>query len=276
MEKTITSRYKGKRIIYNHVLYENPNSNDFDFHTHDICEILLLKQGDVSGKIGARTYKLKKNDLIIFRPMAVHGVFIDSNRNYERYNILFDEKAIANKAFEKLPADLDIISFEGNNYVLDIFNKLDYYYDKFKGNDLKRLILNLVEELVFNLTLAPCNKLNTQLISENPLLNRAIEYIQSNYANQITVEQICKELFISKSHLHHLFADNINISPKKYINLQRLAKAQSLMSNGVKPYEAYLLCGFTDYATFYRNYRNYFGHAPSSELSSSIIREIKS
>ncbi len=276
MPYSVISSYKDKKILYNHILWKNPDNTTFDFHTHDICEIIFLKKGDVSGKIGGKTYKLKKNNLIIFRPMVVHGIFIDSNQDYERYNILFDEKIMANKVFERFPKDLDIINFEGNNYIIDIFKKLDYYYSNFEGNNLKRLISNLIEELIFNLALVPYNKLNAELISSNPLMNRAIEYIQNNYTTQITVEQICKELYVSKSHLHHLFIDNINMSPKKYINLQRLAKAQRLIRTGIKPYEAYLLCGFTDYATFYRNYKNHFGHIPSLELETEIVREIKS
>ena len=52
--------------------------------------------------------------------------------------------------------------------------------------------------------------------------------------------------------------------------------AYKLMKSGKKPYDIYQACGFSDYATFYRNYKLHFGHIPSLENEIEIIRDIKS
>ena len=57
----------------------------------------------------------------------------------------------------------------------------------------------------------------------------------------------------------------MQITPKKYINIRRLAKAQKLIRLGEKPSSIFLSCGFCDYATFFRNYTSYFGYTPSQE-----------
>jgi len=270
----MVSSYTDREILYNHIINTSPDAKDFDLHTHDICELIFLKKGDVSGVISGKVYKLQRHDLIIFRSGVLHGINIDNDAEYERINILFDEKVIANRAFEKVSGDIDVINYSGNEYMIDIFKKMDLYYKNFSGNDLKRLITNLIEEIIFNLTLVQ-NESNGPAFVDS-IVDRAIEFIDNNYTKQIGVEDICNKLYISKSHLHHLFTDKLHISPKKYINLQRLAMARKMIRNGRKPYDVYFECGFKDYATFYRNYKLHFGHIPSMEMETEIERKIKS
>ena len=276
MSINIISTYKDSKIFYNHIINKAPNKIFFDLHTHDICELIFLQKGDVSGIINGKTYNLQKNDLIIFRPGVLHGIQINTHKEYERINILFDEKKTANGIFEKIPTDLDVINYNGNNAIIDIFNKFDFYYNHFNNDNLKVIVTNLVEEIIFNLTLVKTKEINKDPFSVNSNVNTAIEFIDKNYTLPITIDDICNELYISKSHLHHLFTDNLHISPKKYINMQRLLKARSMIRNGLKPYDIYLSCGFKDYATFYRNYKEYFGHIPSMEMEQEIERKIES
>lgn len=258
-------------------MHEAAGNIDFDMHTHDICEIIFLKRGNVSCIIGGKTYKLFKESLIIFRPHVPHRVVLTGSEIYERYNILFDEKMLANGIFRKLPENFDVINYSGNSYIEDLFKKLDYYYNHFKGKDLKLLMTHIIEELIFNLTLVPEKRLNEGLMSVNPVINSAVEYIDKIYTKEdITIDDICKYLYITKSHLHHLFTEYMQISPKKYINSKRLSKARELIRTGKKPTEVYQMCGFLDYATFYRNYKMTFGHSPSEGADAEIERIIES
>jgi len=277
MTQKMVSNFHGTDIIYNHAIVENPIEKHFGLHTHDICEVIFLKSGDVSAVIGGKTYKLSKNSITIFRPGIIHAIKIDNEKTiYERYNILFDEKKIANKIFDKIPKELEVINYSGNNFITDIFKKMDYYHEHFENENLRILIHALVEELIFNLSLTPTREMSGAPVSVNPLISQAIEFIEKNFEKDISVEDVSRALYISKRHLHHLFCENLQISPKKYINSIRLAKAQNLLRIGAKPSSVYDICGFSDYATFYRNYINHFGHSPSMETVTEIERKIRS
>ena len=278
MENEYISGYKDGKIHYNHIIMREVDKTvNFDMHTHDICEIIYLKKGNISCIIGGKTYKLFKESLVIFRPHVPHRIIVNDSGAYERYNILFDEKILANGIFDKLPEKFDVINFSGNNYIEDLFKKLDYYYNHFKGKDLKLLITHITEELIFNLMLVPEKRYNEGLMSVNPVINSAVEYIDKVYTEEdLSVEDICKHLYITKSHLHHLFSEHMHISPKKYINSKRLSKAIELIRTGNKPTEIYQLCGFSDYATFYRNYKMTFGHSPSEGADAEFERIIES
>ncbi len=269
------SSYKDSRILYNHAVVTPENlRGNFDMHSHDICELIYIIKGNVSGYIGAKEYKYPKGSLVIFRANIPHKILINDDSAYERYNILFDEKILANKIFDEIPEDIDVINISGNNFIEELFRKLDYYCKNFSGKNLKILINHIVEEIVFNITLFNKEDTNKGLMSVNNIINQAVEYIEDNYTNDITLDDICKKLFVNRSHLHHLFNEYIQMSPKKYINSKRLAKARNLLRTGIIPTEAYHMCGFSDYATFYRNYVSNFGYPPSLEEDMEIKRKI--
>ena len=272
------SSYEDESIVFNHIRLLVPKESDaaFLFHTHDICEIIFLVTGNVSGVIGAKTYNLDSNNLIIFRSPDIHRIKINSDTVYERYNILFDEKQFANGIFSKISKNINVIDFSQNKIFIDLFKKMDFYTQHFSGDDLKKLVYNLVEEIVFNMFLAKNKSLAPESDDTNPLINKAIEYIETNFRSPITVEDISRHLFISKRYLHYLFLEHFNLSPKKYINSKRMTLAYKLIKAGEKPYNIYQACGFSDYATFYRNFKIQFGHAPSKEIINKPLRLIQS
>jgi len=236
-----------------------------NFHVHDVAELILVKSGNVSAIIGEQMYRLGKNSLIIFRANTPHRMMFDGNSDYERYDILFDEAVLANQIFDRIPKNLCYIDCNGNNSILSLFEKLDFFCTHFNGDDLDLLLKHTIEELLFHIYLSPPDDYDGELLSFHPTLKEAIKYINHHYCEQITIDDMARHLCVNKSHLHHLFTEFLQITPKKYINIRRLAKAQKLIRMGEKPSSIFSSCGFWDYATFFRNYTSYFGYTPSQE-----------
>ena len=69
----------------------------------------------------------------------------------------------------------------------------------------------------------------------------------------------------TESYLYRLFKRELFKTPKKYLTEKRLLHAQRELKKGGKPTEVAEACGFDDYTTFYRNYVDHFGKAPSEE-----------
>ena len=99
----------------------------------------------------------------------------------------------------------------------------------------------------------------------NPLIAEALAYIDENLTTLSGVDEICEHLYITKSHLHHLFTKHLGVTPKRYVNSKRLLYAQHLIRQGKRATEAAIAVGYSDYATFFRGYKNYFGYPPSEE-----------
>ena len=272
----VISKCEGKNYFFNHAVYQDPMSIFFDFHTHTTCEIIFLKSGALSCIVGEKIYSLKKNDLMIFRANIPHKITFIENTEYERYNILFDEKKMANKVFFKLPKELNVISCDGDTRLIDLFEKMDLYCKKLDKKDAAVAVGNIVEEILFNIYLTPFDDMSRERATTHPIISSAIEYINAHYKEPITVSDVSEHLFVTKSHLHHLFMQTMQISPKRYINLKRISKARQLILLGEKPYDVYICCGFKDYTTFFRNYTMIFEHSPSEESGVVTEESIKS
>lgn len=266
-----------KTMFLNHTRTPHPQDAAFRTHIHDVCEIIYLLSGDVSAVIGEKTYKLPKNSVAFFRANLPHRIRIDSaDEPYERYDIIFDESKLANQIFYEISRNVDVINCAGDRSIADLFQKLDYYPQHFAGENLDILMRGIIEELLFNLSLMSDEASQEGILTVHPLIGSAIAYINEHYTEPITVEDICKHLNITKSYLHRLFTDELQISPKKYVNVRRLGRAQKLIRRGERPSHIYTTCGFSEYATFFRNYLEHFGHSPSAENEIEIERKIKS
>lgn len=274
---TIYSSYTYDDYLCNHNLQQiSQDDLSGDMHTHDICELLFLKKGNVSYNVEGRVYQLSKNCLVISRPLDCHSIYFENPTEYERYNILFDEKKLASDIYSRIPPSVDVINFDGNTLVCDLFRKFEYYGENFEGDELQVMLMHLTEEILYNVLLSSKTLEPRDMYTVSPLINKAIKYIDSNITTPLGIDTICEELYITKSHLHHLFIKHLQISPKQYILSKKLAMAQRELRSGSKPTDVYLTCGFTDYSTFYRDYKKHFGYAPSDEANVKIIREIRS
>ena len=141
------SQYEDDTLVYDHSTKKDQEHRDYSPHFHDICELIFFKSGDISYIVDGRKYKLKKNMLVLSRPTDRHCVYIEGDSDYERYNILFDEKLLPFNIYEKIPHDVCVIDFNTNKTVIELFNKMDYYCKKLEGSDLKHVLQNLIEEV---------------------------------------------------------------------------------------------------------------------------------
>ena len=262
-------------LLYGHSTAYFPKSEGmYQLHTHDVCELLLLKSGKASYTVEGRNYPLKKNSLVITRPSCIHTIRIESDEPYDRYNLLFDPQRLLPDLYNAIPQNLDVLHLDSNHAIVGLFQKMDLYFKQFQGKEQERLLTLLAEEIFFNIRLEASHAPEQNAVSSNPLIQQAIAYIEAHITTLTDIEEICSALFITKSHLHHLFVRHMQITPKKYIISKRLALAQRALRSGAKPTEIYLKFGFNNYATFYRDYKRYYGCSPSDELSVPELREI--
>ena len=99
----------------------------------------------------------------------------------------------------------------------------------------------------------------TMLVFTRPFV---VKYINSHLHELLTVEQIAKAFYLSRSQLNRLFHKRIGSSVYQYIQLKRLIEARLMLKAGRNPGDVARACGYTDYSCFYKAYRKYFGAAP--------------
>lgn len=266
-------RYSCENFSYNHSCFKNFDFLEIEPQTHDVYELIFVKQGSLSYMIEEKIYTVNDNDIIFTKPGILHRIIFSDNSIYDRYAILFDEKIIFNKIFDKIPKDIDVFYIKKSKKIEHIFQKMDFYCANFKELELENILTHLIDEIFYNILLSkePNHK---KLYTSHPIVTKAVHFIEDNICNNLSIEIICDYLFITKSHLNKLFNRYLGISPGKYITTKRLVAAQKEIRNGEMPTQVFSKFGFLEYSTFYRNYKEYFGYSPSEENDRVIIRQI--
>ena len=253
--------FKKDGFLFKHHISENLQKNAYSMHSHNVYELLYFLDGDATHVIENRKYKLKKGDLILIRPYQYHFIQIDSTSRYERFGALFDTEKHKIEGVDLIPEDIEIINIDGNAIAKDIFHKCDIYQKNCSEELLAPILSHLLSELFFSLHTFPTSK-SKESTSLSPLISKALQYINENICTICDMQEIADHLFISESYLFRQFKKELHQTPKKYILEKRLLMAQKMLSDGEKPTEVSLKCGFSDYTTFYRNYTDFFGYSP--------------
>jgi AraC-like DNA-binding protein len=96
----------------------------------------------------------------------------------------------------------------------------------------------------------------------NTAVSKVIDYVNLHYGEQLSLDMLAERFFVSKYHLSHEFNRQVGTSIYRYIQKKRLLIARQLMAQGKRPNEVYSVCGFGDYAGFYRAFKAEYGTGP--------------
>jgi AraC-like DNA-binding protein len=103
------------------------------------------------------------------------------------------------------------------------------------------------------------------IYSKRNLLSVKIEgFINEKLSENIYVEDICREFFISKNSLYRLFKEEFGVTVNEFILQKRLALAKELLAqnDSLSITEIAALCGFSDYNYFIRVFKKAVGTTP--------------
>ena len=89
-----------------------------------------------------------------------------------------------------------------------------------------------------------------------------VAYIEKNYAEQLSVDLLCKEFHYSRSALFTLFKDESGLSVMEFVNKTRLNKAKELLSTHSVSKVAEMV-GISDNNYFSRIFKKRYGITPS-------------
>ncbi len=97
---------------------------------------------------------------------------------------------------------------------------------------------------------------------------KALRRIESQYADNLSVELLASEVNMSVSAFHHNFKAVTSTSPLQYLKTYRLHKARMMMMyDGLKASSAALRVGYESASQFSREFKRYFGVTPSDEMA---------
>ena len=232
---------------------KNESWSMIDLHSHSFYEIYFLVDGNRTFFFSSELYKLSAPAIVIIPPHIMHKT---EGGPFERYNINVSDSYLDDFQRHTLKKNsLKIIPLNADNQktILNLFTKIcsiekSKEFREYITKSIFSYLVLLLSELESH-THSPvaCAKKDVP-----PVVLKIIDYLNTHYADKITLHQIANEFFISKGTLIYNFNKYICCSPIEYLLNVRLTKAKELLHNTNKSVNDISdQCGFSS--------PNYFG-----------------
>jgi AraC-like DNA-binding protein len=245
--------YYKKDEIESGVLWEN--------HCHAHFELIAVLTGDVYVALEGKELRIAPGEALLVPPLCYHAVIAHKKCTYRRLTAAFDKEAIPLALQAALVGDrarpfavephlterLRVLCSEENTA----------FYAPLAGALMVQLLYACVTE-----------SKQPDAGRADPLLHKALLYIEEHLCEQLLLEDIAASIPCSKSFLCHRFQQKMRVSPGQYILQKRMALAAKLIREGIPPTKAALRVGYENYSNFYRMYQKYLHSAPSGRTAS--------
>ena len=139
-------------------------------------------------------------------------------------------------------------SMKDNEYANELYQKILFLELMIQLN--RTVISNHINYLDSDMT-------NIKLIA---ILN----YINDNLTEDITIDRLSSEFFLSRYYLMHFFKEETGYTIGNYITEKRLLLAKHLVQNGDSITDACYKSGFKNYSTFSRAFKKTFNTIPKN------------
>lgn len=246
-----------------------PSQEEFKMHTHEAYEIYLFLNGDADYTVEGNRYQLQHGDLMLMRKSEAHHLILKSRTVYDRIVINFDISG-----FDDLDPDNHLLApfndralGKFNQYKASLFpdNQWLYYINKICNCETSYQKLCYLLPLLCDLTVCFDVVRTSASNSEKDRAAAVIKYINHHLNEDLSLDSLSEQFYLSKTHLNRIFKHSTGSTVWEYIIVKRLFQARELIHTGEPPTKVCLQCGFKDYTTFYRSYKQHFGISPGRD-----------
>ena len=105
------------------------------------------------------------------------------------------------------------------------------------------------------------------------ILRKAIDYIQEHYSEQVTLNEVAENIYVSTFYISRMFKKELGKSFVDYLNDVRIEKSKELLKDiKYKTYEVAEIVGISDPHYFSKLFKKYSGMTPSEYRESLTLK----
>ncbi len=238
------------QVIHNHTA-------KFEPHLHSEVEILVLFSGDATARIAGKTYDLQTGDAVVVFPNTVHSYTSPDTLDVGKFIFSPDIIPDLKNTFANMTPRHPVIRTDTE--LQQIARSVIQHYSH-SSSVVKRAYLSLLAG-----KLLECCELENQTYAKHDTLETILQYCESNFRSEISLQTLSEALNISKSHLSHIFSGKIKMDFRNYLNTLRINHAYTLLSGtDLSMTEIAEQCGFSGLRTFNRTFQLHNGMSPTA------------
>lgn len=223
----------------------------------DCYSIEYVYEGEGVIQENSRIYKVSAGDFFILHPNAFHHYYANPKNPWKKIFFTISQKTDFATTLLRLYKIEDIVHFGKINTPL----YLEQIMALFKSNDAD--ITSELEDLIIRTITALARLPKLQRLPDSPI-TASKTYIDNHITERVLLSDVAKQVSLDASYLSRAFKKTYGMSPSDYIRQQKMALAESLLSNTVLSVEDISArLSFYDVAHFSSTFTKYHGISPS-------------
>lgn len=264
--------------------YNDPVRPRMALHTHDYYEFYFFLEGDVSIQIGQKVFPLAPGDIIVIPPRVSHVAVIHSmDLPYRRF-VFWISQDFCSYLLDQSPdyGYLMQLAQTRKNYIFhndkitfnSIQSKILRLLTEMQGNRFCKtpLVLLYVSDLILHMNRLIYERNHPERAEESESLYQNIcTFIDSHIEEDLSLDRLSKEFFVSKYHISHIFKENLGLSIHQYITKKRLALCRQAILGDMSISQVYQTYGFGDYSSFFRAFKKEYGVSPRDYKDMNLL-----
>ncbi len=278
MKKYFNHKIKKAIVIESIITIESLDiSSAFAYQeeVHDFYEFVYIDSGAIVCHREEEEIELLQGDFLLIPPGKNHYYMAKSDRSASVFIVCFrsgaetlsilDKKIRLNK--ESKSIIYDVIKESKNAFVFPFNKRLKLQPSPLFG--AQQLAEESIERLLIYLVRQESNNngnikfVMNSLELENNLTGDVIAILKANLYSRITLEDISKQTFYSKTFLNILFKKNTDHSIMQYYNKLKIEEAKRLLREGNSPSVVSSRLQFESPTYFTKVFKKYSGYTPS-------------
>lgn len=250
----------------------------FKGEKHNYFELTYVDRGTLFTTVEGKRYELKEKELMIYGPGQFHTQDIPEGCSCSYVTIIFDMETVV---YDEESTHYELLLNKVFGYDKKIYTLIKTFVTESTSQIpyMNSLMLCLLQETIIRLLQSEfIGKKNDRPVTgarqhyQDELLEKILAYIDETIYEPLSIAELCQKFSMSRSSLQILFKENMDISPKKYINEMKLEKSrQMICENKYTISEIALMLGFNSIHYFSRAFTQKYHMAPS-EYSKTLYK----
>lgn len=242
-------------------------------HSHeDLCELVLLWEGEARYTIGGREYPVQKGDLLVYNSGVVHDESYSMTALIGNYCLALRGLKLAGLRENALIPDSDTPVFPAGDHFEALRDTMSLMFDALSTN--ADGCWHFCHHLLHGV-LSRVWALRHPVAADSPpnlLGSRIKALLDLHYTEDIRLGALAAELHISPYYLSHVFKDMTGYSPGQYITRRRIGLAQNLLiSTNLTVSEVAARVGYPSPSHFHDRFTKNVGMSPRTYRKAYIV-----
>ena len=234
-------------------------SGSFPAHIHEDVELMCVESGTHIALVDGKRYELNTGAILLVCPNQIHSYERNPENNVHYCVLIKPGKLGEIGAFLSANKPVDPVLCIATSD--PVWQLIKMGCDEMTRNGEQDILYQLMQVL-FGMICREM-KFTKRETTDQRTVSKILRYCAEHFREDISVKTLSEAMYLSPSHISHIFSDKLMISFPDFINSLRSAEAAKLLVSGQYTIsEAAALAGFTTIRTFNRAFKNSYGVTP--------------